>query len=114
MPGGQAEYLRAPQAHDDPIKVPDGAPDEQFLFRSDVAPTPGQVVRQADAPGGGTLAVLGPGSIEQMSTRIGQPLGTERLRRADRRPRSRGSLHGGQELRIEIPAELTRPGRAAG
>src|ERR671918_294413 len=38
--GGQAEYLRVPQAHFGPIKVPgNGAPDERFLFLSDVIPT---------------------------------------------------------------------------
>jgi Alcohol dehydrogenase GroES-like domain len=40
VPGGQAEYLRVPQAHFGPIKVPDNsAPDERFLFLSDVLPT---------------------------------------------------------------------------
>lgn len=33
VPGGQAEYLRVPQAQYGPIKVPDGPPDERFLFR---------------------------------------------------------------------------------
>ncbi|HMJ77025.1 MAG TPA: alcohol dehydrogenase catalytic domain-containing protein, partial [Iamia sp.] len=44
IPGGQAEYLRVPQAHYGPIKVPEGAPDEQFLFLSDVLPTAYQAV----------------------------------------------------------------------
>jgi threonine dehydrogenase-like Zn-dependent dehydrogenase len=39
VPGGQAEYLRVPQAHFGPIKVPDGPPDERFLYLSDVLPT---------------------------------------------------------------------------
>jgi threonine dehydrogenase-like Zn-dependent dehydrogenase len=34
VPGGQAEYLRVPQAHFGPIKVPEGPPDERFLYRS--------------------------------------------------------------------------------
>ena len=34
--GGQAEYLRVPEAQYGPIKVPDGPPDERFLFLSDV------------------------------------------------------------------------------
>src|SRR5829696_5219843 len=29
VPGGQAEYLRVPQAHFGPIKVPEGPPDER-------------------------------------------------------------------------------------
>ena len=32
VPGGQAELLRVPQAHFGPIKVPEGPPDERFLF----------------------------------------------------------------------------------
>src|ERR671926_1616667 len=41
VPGGQAEYLRVPQAHFGPIKVPEeaeGAPDERFLYLSDILP----------------------------------------------------------------------------
>jgi threonine dehydrogenase-like Zn-dependent dehydrogenase len=39
VPGAQAELLRVPQAQFGPIKVPDGPPDERFLFLSDVLPT---------------------------------------------------------------------------
>jgi threonine dehydrogenase-like Zn-dependent dehydrogenase len=31
VPGGQAEYLRVPQAQFGPIKVPDGPPDDRFV-----------------------------------------------------------------------------------
>ena len=48
--GGQAEYLRVPQAQYGPIKVPDGPPDEQFLFLSDVLPTAWQAVEYARIP----------------------------------------------------------------
>ena len=37
--GGQAEYLRVPFADVGPVMVPDGLPDEQVLFLSDVFPT---------------------------------------------------------------------------
>ncbi|MCU1371388.1 MAG: threonine dehydrogenase and related Zn-dependent dehydrogenase [Ilumatobacteraceae bacterium] len=73
--GGQAEYLRVPQAHYGPIKVPEGPPDEQFLFLSDVLPTAWQAVRYADIPDGGTVAVLGLGPIGQMAARIARHLG---------------------------------------
>ena len=79
VPGGQAEYLRVPQAHFGPIKVPEGTPDEQFLFLSDVVPTAWQAVRYAEVPEGGTLAVLGLGPIGQMATRIGRHLGAGRV-----------------------------------
>ena len=39
VPGGQAEYLRVPQAQFGPIKVPEGPPDERFVYLSDVLPT---------------------------------------------------------------------------
>jgi threonine dehydrogenase-like Zn-dependent dehydrogenase len=68
--GGQAEYLRVPQAQYGPIKVPQGTADEQYLFLSDVLPTSWQAVDYADVPDGGTVAVLGLGPIGQMSARI--------------------------------------------
>ena len=36
LAGGQAEYLRVPQAQYTHIKVPDGPPDERFVYLSDV------------------------------------------------------------------------------
>src|SRR5438094_8189754 len=77
VPGGQAEYLRVPQAHFGPIKIPDGPPDERFLFLSDVLPTAWQAVQFADVPKGGSLAVFGLGPIGQMSARIGRLMGAE-------------------------------------
>jgi threonine dehydrogenase-like Zn-dependent dehydrogenase len=75
VPGGQAELLRVPQAQFGPIKVPDGPPDEQFLFLSDVLPTAWQAVEYADIPPGGSVAVLGLGPIGQMSARIARHRG---------------------------------------
>jgi threonine dehydrogenase-like Zn-dependent dehydrogenase len=70
VPGGQAELLRVPQAQFGPIKVPEGPPDERFLYLSDVLPTSWQAVEFADIPDGGTVAVFGLGPIGQMSSRI--------------------------------------------
>ena len=50
VPGGQAEFLRVPQAQYGPIKVPDGPPDDRFLFLSDVLPTAWQAVEYAQLP----------------------------------------------------------------
>ncbi|MDF2146583.1 zinc-dependent alcohol dehydrogenase [Knoellia sp. p5-6-4] len=71
VPGGQAEYLRVPQAHFGPIKVPDEAPDERYLYLSDILPTAWQGVAYADVPEDGTLAVLGLGPVGQLAGRIG-------------------------------------------
>jgi len=70
VPGGQAEYLRVPEAQFMPIKVPEGPADERFLFLSDVLPTAWQSVAYADVPKEGTLLVLGLGPIGDMATRI--------------------------------------------
>ena len=86
VPGGQAEYLRVPQAHFGPIKVPDGGPDERFLFLSDILPTAWQAVEFADLPQGGTLAVLGLGPVGQFTARIARRHGAERVIAVDSVP----------------------------
>ena len=75
VPGGQAQYLRVPQASHTTIKVPDGPPDDRFLFLSDVLPTAWQAVQYAGVPKGSTIAVLGLGPIGDMACRIAQHLG---------------------------------------
>jgi threonine dehydrogenase-like Zn-dependent dehydrogenase len=70
VPGGQAEYLRVPQAQFGPIKVPEGPPDDRFLFLSDVLPTAWQAVEYAAIPEGGSVAIFGLGPIGMMSARI--------------------------------------------
>jgi threonine dehydrogenase-like Zn-dependent dehydrogenase len=83
VPGGQAEYLRVPMAHYGPIKVPEGPPDERFLFLSDVLPTAWQAVAYASVPEGGTLAVYGLGPIGQMCVRVAKQRGAERVLAVD-------------------------------
>jgi threonine dehydrogenase-like Zn-dependent dehydrogenase len=75
VPGGQAEYLRVPQAHFGPIKVPEGPPDERFVYLSDVLPTAWQAVDYAAIPDGGSVTVFGLGPIGQMCARIARHLG---------------------------------------
>ena len=70
VPGGQAEFLRVPQAQYTHIKVPEGPPDERFVYLSDVLPTAWQAVEYAGIPDGGSVAVLGLGPIGDMATRI--------------------------------------------
>lgn len=92
--GSQAEYLRVPHADFGPIRVPEGPPDDRYLFLSDVLPTAWQAVEYADVPDGGSLLVLGLGPIGDMATRvaahhgyrvIGVDLVDERLARAQAR-----------------------------
>jgi threonine dehydrogenase-like Zn-dependent dehydrogenase len=68
--GGQAEYLRVPQAQYTHIKVPDDGPDERYVYLSDVLPTAWQGVEYANVPDGGTLVVVGLGPIGSMACRI--------------------------------------------
>lgn len=70
VPGGQAQYLRVPFGDTLPVKVPQGPPDERFVYLSDVLPTAWQAVEYADVPPGGSVAVLGLGPIGLMSARI--------------------------------------------
>ena len=79
VPGGQAEYLRVPQAQFTHIKVPDGPPDERFVYLSDVLPTAWQSVVYADVPEGGSVVVLGLGPIGDMAARIAQHQGAGRV-----------------------------------
>jgi len=91
VPGGQAEFLRVPQAKNTHIKVPEGPADDRFTYLSDVLPTAWQSVAYADVPKGGTVAVLGLGPIGDMAARIAKHQGArviaidlvpERLERA--------------------------------
>ncbi|MFL5674167.1 MAG: zinc-dependent alcohol dehydrogenase [Chloroflexota bacterium] len=75
VPGGQAEYLRVPFADYGPVKVPEGPPDDRFLYLSDVLPTAWQAVQYADVPSGGALAILGLGPVGEMSARVARHLG---------------------------------------
>lgn len=68
--GGQAEYLRVPQANYTHIKVPVGGSDDRYVYLSDVLPTAWQGLEYADVPDGGTLVVLGLGPIGAMACRI--------------------------------------------
>lgn len=73
VPGGQAEYLRVPEAQFVPIKIPEegaGMSDERFVYLSDVLPTSWQAVEYAGIPEGGSVAVYGLGPIGQMCVRI--------------------------------------------
>jgi threonine dehydrogenase-like Zn-dependent dehydrogenase len=79
VPGAQADLLRVPQAQFGPIKVPEGPPDERFLFLSDVLPTAWQAVAYAEVPPGGSLAVIGLGPIGQIACRVARHLGVERV-----------------------------------
>jgi threonine dehydrogenase-like Zn-dependent dehydrogenase len=108
VPGGQAEYLRVPFGNTLPIKVPEGLPDDRFVYLSDVLPTAWQAVQYAAVPPGGTLLVLGLGPIGDMCTRIAHHLGIERVWAVDdvperlQRARQRGTEVIGSTRREDV------------
>jgi threonine dehydrogenase-like Zn-dependent dehydrogenase len=79
VPGGQAEYLRVPFANYLPIKVPEGPPDDRFVYLSDVLPTAWQAVEYAAIPDGGSVAVLGLGPVGDMCSRVARHRGAGRV-----------------------------------
>ena len=95
VPGGQAQFLRVPFGNFLPIKVPEGPPDDRYLFLSDVLPTAWQAVEYAGVPDGGTLLVLGLGPIGDMAARIAihqgkRVIGVDRVPERLARARGRG------------------------
>ncbi len=96
VPGGQAEYLRVPFGNTLPIVVPEGLPDERFVYLSDVLPTAWQAVEYAGIPKDGSVVVLGLGPIGDMSTRIARHRGAQRVIGVDLVPErlARARLHG--------------------
>ncbi|MFG2666164.1 zinc-dependent alcohol dehydrogenase [Streptomyces sp. NPDC048387] len=102
VPGGQAEYLRVPFGNTLPVKVPEGPPDDRFVYLSDVLPTAWQAVQYADVPPGGSLAVLGLGPIGDMCTRVAAHLGIETVIGVDLVPErlDRARRHGVHTLAL--------------
>ena len=96
VPGGQAEFLRVPQAHYGPIVVPEGPPDDRFVFLSDVLPTAWQAVEYAQIPDGGSVLVMGLGPIGEMCCRVAQHRGAEKVMAVDLVPErlARAAAHG--------------------
>ncbi|MFJ9471650.1 zinc-dependent alcohol dehydrogenase [Streptomyces caniferus] len=96
VPGGQAEFLRVPFGNTLPIKVPEGPPDQRFVYLSDVLPTAWQSVVYAAVPPGGSVTVLGLGPIGDMAARIalhqgaGQVIGVDLVPERLARARERG------------------------
>src|SRR4051794_1813448 len=112
VPGAQAQYLRVPQAQFGPIKVPDGHPDERYLFLSDVLTTSWQAAMFADITPGDTVAVTGLGPIGQMSARIARHLGAGRVIAIDNVPErlAMAQRHGIEVLNFDevddVPAAI--------
>jgi len=77
--GGQAQYVRVPYADVGPLKIPNGLPDEQVLFLSDIFPTGYMAAENCEIQPGDTIAVWGCGPVGQMAIRSAFLLGAERV-----------------------------------
>jgi len=76
--------------------VPEGPPDDRFVYLSDVLPTAWQAVEYADIPDGGSVLVQGLGPIGEMACRIAQHRGLEQVLAIDLVPErlERARAHG--------------------
>lgn len=102
FPGGQAEYLRVPYANCGPVKIPDGIPDEQVLFLSDIFPTGYMAAEHAEIEPGDTVAIWGCGPVGQFAIQSAWMLGAGRVIAIDRVPeRLRMAEHHGRAETID-------------
>jgi len=85
VPGGQAEYLRVPQAQFGPIPVEAEDP-PAVLMLSDVLPAAWEAVERAEVPDDGTLVVFGLGPVGQMCVTAALYRGAGRVIVVDRVP----------------------------
>jgi len=104
-PGGQAEYLRVPFADATHIKVPDGIPDEQLLFLSDIFPTGWQAAAQCDIEPTDTVAIWGCGPVGQMAIRSAILLGANQVIAIDRIPERLSMAEAGGATVINFETE---------
>ena len=108
VPGGQAEFLRVPQAHYGPVKVPHGPPDDRFVLLSDVLPTAWQAVEYADIPAGGSVLVLGLGPIGEMCCRVALHRGAQKVMAVDLVPErlERAAARGIETFDLDVHDDL--------
>lgn len=81
--GGQAEYVRVPNANVGPIVIPKGLKDEQVLFLSDILPTGYQAVLNAGVGKGSTVAIFGAGPVGLMAAACCRMLGVKTIYMVD-------------------------------
>ena len=85
-PGGQAEYVRVPFSDVGPIVVPDGVPDEDVLFLSDILPTGWMAAENCEIEPGDTVAVWGCGPVGLFAIQSAMLMGAERVIAIDHYP----------------------------
>jgi threonine dehydrogenase-like Zn-dependent dehydrogenase len=110
--GGQAQYARVPYADVNPIKIPNGIPDDKVLFLSDILPTGYMAAENCDIEPGDTVAVWGCGPVGQFAIKSAFLLGAERVIAIDRFPerlrmaREKGGAESLNYEEVDIPEAL--------
>jgi threonine dehydrogenase-like Zn-dependent dehydrogenase len=84
--GGQAQYARVPFADVGPFKVPDGLPDEQVLFLTDIFPTAYMAAENCQIQPGDTVAIWGAGPVGLLAIKSAFMFGAERVIAIDNIP----------------------------
>ncbi len=84
--GGQAEYVRVPFSDVGPIVIPDGLPDDQVLFLSDILPTGWMAAENCQIEPGDTVAVWGAGPVGLFAVQSAFLMGAHRVICIDHHP----------------------------
>ncbi|MDP3631766.1 zinc-binding dehydrogenase, partial [Phenylobacterium sp.] len=84
--GGQAEYVRVPYSDVGPIVIPDGLPDDQVLFLSDILPTGWMAAENCDIEPGDTVAIWGAGPVGLFAVQSAFLMGAHRVICIDHHP----------------------------
>ncbi|WP_102108285.1 zinc-dependent alcohol dehydrogenase [Oceaniglobus roseus] len=85
-PGGQAQYVRVPYSDVGPIVIPDGLPDEEVLFLSDILPTGWMAAENCDITEGDSVAVWGCGPVGLFAVQSALLMGADRVIAIDHHP----------------------------
>jgi threonine dehydrogenase-like Zn-dependent dehydrogenase len=88
-----------------PVKVPDGLPDEQVLFLSDVFPTGWMAAENTDLEPGDTVAVWGCGPVGQFTIRSLWLMGAGRVIAIDEVPERLAMAQAGKAETIDFSKE---------
>jgi alcohol dehydrogenase len=105
LDGGQADLVRAPNAHRSLWPIPDGVADDDAVFVADMLPTGLSAVRRGGVSVGDVVAVLGCGTVGLMAIML--------ARRVARRVIAVDAIEARRELAAGLGAEAVDPDSAA-
>src|SRR5688572_23317070 len=77
--GGQAQYVRVPNANIGPKIIPDGLSDDQVLFLTDIFPTGWSAVKWGKVKPGDSVVIFGSGPVGLMAQKAAWLHGAERV-----------------------------------